>query len=415
MNELDDIRRQLERCGSLMFTAAIIFMVLYSAGVILVLNTDVIGGNSRQVDFVAFWAAAKLAIAGDPVAAFDQDILRRAQSLPPNALPLELLWRYPPAFHVLITPLGLLPYSAAWLLFDLISLSAFSAALWRRAASVPMGHSLIFCAPIVLITLVLGQGSLLWAAGLVAALSALQKGRPVVVGFLIAMLSLKPQLGILIPVVLVAGGYWREILWASVWVCIVHTAATMMVGIDYWLHFIDALVEAAEALRDGGVNHRLMVSFYAFMRFIGFAHSTSLASHWLVAVLLATGLFLLWKQRTTPFDLKVSALCIAIPLATPYAFFYELALLVPAAIFLVRGGIGATAFDRAMLGLLIFGPATSWVIDDANSIAPLYAPLLLLAFGRSLAQAFWPVAPRRAAVRRTGRRSNADREEPGSP
>ena len=58
MNGLDDIRPQLERCGSLMFTAAIIFMVLYAAGIVLVLNTGVIEGDSRQDDFGAFWAAA---------------------------------------------------------------------------------------------------------------------------------------------------------------------------------------------------------------------------------------------------------------------------------------------------------------------------------------------------------------------
>ena len=415
MTGLDDIRRILERCGSVMFTAAIVFLVLYSAGVILVLNSGAIEGDARQVDFVAFWAAAKLAIAGDPVAAFDQEMLRRAQSLPPDARLGELYWRYPPAFHVLIAPLGLLPYSAAWLLFNLISLSAFAAALWRRAAPVPMGHSLIFCAPIVLITFIIGQVSLLWAAGLVAALSALRTDRPVVAGFLIAMLSLKPQLGILIPFALAGGGRWRVILWASVWVCIVHGAATVIVGIDYWAHFFESLTQAVGGLEHGGTNHRLLVSFYAFMRFIGFDYSASLASQLLLTALLAAGLLLLWKQRTVQFDLKAAALCIAIPLATPYASSYELTLSVPAAIFMVRSGIGATAFDRVMLGILIFGPATSWIFGDVNSVAPLYAPLLLLVFGRCLAQAFRPVAPERAAARHTGRSCDADREASDSP
>ena len=88
---------------------------------------------------------------------------------------------------------------------------------------------------------------------------------------------------------------------------------------------------------------------------------------------------------------------------------------VPAAIFMVRSGIGATAFDRVMLGILIFGPATSWIFGDVNSVAPLYAPLLLLVFGRCLAQAFRPVAPERAAARHTGRSCDADREASDSP
>lgn len=390
MNGLDDIRPQLERCGSLMFTAAIIFMVLYAAGVVLVLNTGVIEGDSRQDDFVAFWAAAKLAIAGDPVAAFDQETLRRAQSLPPGATPSEFFWRYPPAFHILITPLGLLPYSAAWLLFNLASLSAFAVALWQRAAPLPMGHNLIFCAPIVLITFVLGQASLLWAAALIAAFSALERDRPVLAGFLIAMLSLKPQLGILIPFALAAGGYWRVILWSSVWVFIVHAAATVVVGMDYWMHFFEGILRAAEGLEHGETNRGRMVSFYAFMRFVGFAHSISIAGQWLVTALLAAGLFLLWKRPTAPFDLKAAALCIAIPLATPYSFTYELTLSVPAVIFMVRSGIGGTTFDRVLLGTLIFGPAATWALGSAISVTPLYAPLLLLVFGRCLAQALRP-------------------------
>ncbi|MHA1528757.1 MAG: glycosyltransferase family 87 protein [Alphaproteobacteria bacterium] len=398
MNGLEDIRPQLERCGSLMFTAAIIFLVLYSAGVILVLNAGVIEGDSRQDDFVAFWAAAKLAIAGDPVAAFDQDILRRAQSLPPGDPPSDYFWRYPPAFHILITPLGLLPYSAAWLLFNLISLAAFSVALWRRAAPVPMGHNLIFCAPIVLITYVLGQASLLWAAALVAAFSALERDRPVVAGLLIAMLSLKPQLGILIPFALAAGGHWRVILWSSIWVFIVHGAATLVVGMDYWAEFFGGISRAAEGLESGETPRGRMVSVYAFLRFLGLAHPLSLASQWLMTALLAAGVFLLWRRPTARFDLKAAALCIAIPLATPYSFTYELTLSVPAVIFMVRSGIGVTAFDRVMLGTLIFGPAVSWALGSTLSLTPLFAPLLLLVFGRCLAQAFWPVTPERAAA-----------------
>jgi len=398
MNGLEDIRPQLERCGSLLFTAAVVFLVLYSAGVILVLNAGVIEGEARQDDFAAFWAAAKLALAGDPISAFDQDIFRRAQSPPPGAPPSDYFWRYPPAFHLLITPLGLLPYSAAWLLFNLISLTAFATALWRRAAPVPMGHSLIFCAPIVLITFTLGQASLLWAAAFIAALSAIERDRPVAAGLLIAMLSLKPQLGILIPFALAAGGYWRVILWSGIWVLIVHGAATLVVGMEYWVEFFDGISRAAAGLESGETPRGRMVSVYAFLRYLGLAHSLSLACQWLVSALLAAGLFVLWRRPKVGLDLKAAALCIAIPLATPYSFLYELTLSVPAVIFMVRSGIGGTSFDRVMLATLILGPAAAWVFGSAVPLIPLLAPLLLLVFGRCLAQAFRPVTPQPATA-----------------
>jgi hypothetical protein len=261
-----------------------------------------------------------------------------------------------------------------------------------------MGHNLIFCAPIVLITFVLGQASLLWAAALIAALSALDRDRSVVAGLLIAMLSLKPQLGILIPFALAAGGHWRVILWSGIWVFIVHGAATAVVGMDYWIQFFEGISRAAEGLETDEKSLGRMLSFHAFLRFLGLAHSISLVSQWLVSAVLAAGLFLLWRRPTVPFDLKAAALCIAIPLATPYSFTYELTLSVPAVIFMVRGGIGGTAFDRVMIGALIIGPAASWALGSVIALTPLFAPLLLLVFGRCLAQAFWPVTPERAVA-----------------
>ena len=98
---LNDIRAPLERFGKLLSTAAILFIVAYAAGVIFVHSSGYLDGESRQVEFAALWSAAKLAVAGDPILAFDQDVLRSAQSLIPNANPTsELYWLYPPAIQL---------------------------------------------------------------------------------------------------------------------------------------------------------------------------------------------------------------------------------------------------------------------------------------------------------------------------
>ncbi len=131
-NALNDIRVPLERFGRLLSTAAILFIVAYAVGVSVVLTSGYVEGESRQVDFVALWAAAKLAVAGDPILAFDQEALRSVQLLPPDSDVKELYWLYPPGLQLLLTPLGLLPYWAA-------------ACLHRVVASRVHGRSVAFC------------------------------------------------------------------------------------------------------------------------------------------------------------------------------------------------------------------------------------------------------------------------------
>ncbi len=382
-NALNDIRVPLERFGRLLSTAAILFIVAYAVGVIVVLSSGYVEDESRQVDFVALWAAAKFAVAGDPILAFDQEALRSVQLLPPGSDVKELYWLYPPGLQLLLAPLGLLPYWAAWLVFIVLSLAVFTGTLWRFAGAVPMGRNLLLGAPAVLITMQLGQLSLLWSAGLVAALRAMAQGRPAVAGLLIAMLSLKPQLGLLIPFVLVAGKRWDILLWACAGALLIHALPTLYVGVEYWISFFKIIKHTTNGMAADTIPHQLMITPYAFLRFLGLPHQPSIYLQVVLSLSLALGVIILWSRRSANFNLLAGSLLVAIPIATPYAFYYELTLLIPAAIFLVRGGYGAKILDRILLAIIVFGPAGLWFVDTSTPLAPLFAPVLVMIFARS--------------------------------
>lgn len=395
---LTDIRRPLERVGKILATAAVFFMLVYAAGVIFVVTSGLAGGDSRQVDFAALWAAARMLLAGNPIAAFDTEALRAAQALPSDALPENLLWLYPPGMQFLLAPFGLLPYWAAWLAFGLLSLAAFATASWRLAAPVPMGHDLLIAAPIVIITLQLGQVSLLWTAGLVFALHRMARGDVVLAGLVIGMLSLKPQLGLLLPFALVAARRWGVMLSACVAALLVHGLPTLAVGVEYWEKFFARMEWAAAAMRDNGTRQDLMVSPYAFFRLLGSGHDASMALQLGVSLLLVIFVSMLWNGwRRRPY-LMIGALMMAIPLATPYAYYYELTVCVAGAIFLVRGGYGSTAPDRLLLAGLLFAPIILFVRTEL-------APLLMLFPAAVFARSSWfafrePVAIKDAPAKR---------------
>lgn len=363
----------LTRAVSLYWTITLLFMAAYAGGVVLVAVGGDTGGEARQVDFAALWGAAKLTLAGDATAAFDQASLRAAQSLPADAAEGELFWLYPPGVALLLAPLGALPYWAAWLAFGAISAVAFRTALVALARPIPVAPALLLTSPIVIISLQLGQFGLLWAAGLVAALRSLASGNAVLAGLLLGTLSLKPQLGLLVPFAL-AAARWDVLLWAAAGALAVHGLPTLVVGTEYWAVFLERVAAISASMEGGGTPHRLMVSPYAFFRFVGAGHLAAYALQWGVTVMLILGAVVVWSRRPGNADLAVGGLLVAIPVATPYAYYYEMVLVVAGAVFLMRGGYAMLPGRAIALGVALMGPLVLFAWTEA---APLFAPLLL--------------------------------------
>ena len=63
--------------------------------------------------------------------------------------------------------------------------------------------------------------------------------RPILAGLLFGMLSIKPQFGILLPLMLALTGRWRTVLAAATTVLLLVTAASFVFGIDVWTAYIN--------------------------------------------------------------------------------------------------------------------------------------------------------------------------------
>ncbi|HWY25534.1 MAG TPA: glycosyltransferase family 87 protein, partial [Nevskia sp.] len=205
----------LDRRRLLLYSSAL--FAIYAALAVLLLVRFPHGvdaqGHSVRPDFVVFWAASRLALSGDAAGAYDAAVIAPVEH---EALPqLQGMgqWVYPPNFLLLVLPLALLPFFWSYLAFMASTLCAYAAVLCRvvnsRAALMP---ALAF--PAVCINVVEGQNGFLVAALMGGALLLLPR-RPARAGVLIGLLTIKPQLGLLLPLVLISAGQWRA-LWAAV-------------------------------------------------------------------------------------------------------------------------------------------------------------------------------------------------------
>lgn len=345
------------------------------------------GDATFPADFRVFWSAAKLAVEGDVLGAFDVSRLADVQS---NSGDTWMPWSYPPTFLLILLPLGALSYGAAWAAFTVVSAVAILTALRPfapKAAPIWLSFAL---APAAIPTFFMGQTTLIWIAGLLAALACLRAERFVLAGIFIGFLTFKPQLGLLIPVALLASGAWRTILSASVTTILFAALATLVVGVEYWAALGEMIKTHFSVIRQNSATERLMISQYSVMAGIGIPEGLAMVLQWTLTGLGAIGVALAWSTKRISFDLGAAMLVTAILLSTPYLWYYESYMLVVAALFMLRAGVLRPTPLGLLLTLLIWlglGPTLLMAVYlDMPDIPVRYlaAALALIAFALCL-------------------------------
>ena len=297
-------------------------------------------------DFISFWGAAQMALSGDPAGAYDQSRLHAIQApvvtfVNGDGMPFP----YPPAFLALVAPFGLLPFAASMALWSAATFAVYFVAIRRMF---PESGLLAAAFPPVFINAAIGQNAFLTAAIFVGGMLLLQR-RPFAAGLLLGCLVIKPQLGLLLPIALLAARQWRAMAGAalsSIGLLLAGAAAFGLAATEAWLAQMPLYVTIG---RDGLVGWHKMASVYAAMRQMGAGMELAFAMHLTVAAGAAAAVWLAWRSKA---DLlaKASVLASATMLASPYVFPYDAVLLVIAFFWLALRG--APALPLALLWFL---------------------------------------------------------------
>ena len=209
-------------------------------------NTTLVVGR----DFLNLWMYGRAVITeSDPARFYDIAIYNQelAKLLGPGYFGQN--WPNPPTALVAMAPFGLLNYFPALFAWFATGLIALCLAGRRDLADIRI-LAVVLMSPAALLCLISGQSSLLTTAALLAIFALLDR-RPLLAGILIGLLTIKPQLGFLFPIALIASGRWRVFLAAAVTALALIAISIAVGGQDVWYAYVlKALPLQREVLSD---------------------------------------------------------------------------------------------------------------------------------------------------------------------
>lgn len=345
-------------------------------------------------DFIAFWSASSLALAGAPAAVFDLAKLHAAESAAVGAPVAITAWHYPPTFLLAVLPLAAMPYISALVLWLVAPLMA----LWfvlRRLFDTPLLAAALLLFPAVALCLVSGQNGVMTAALIAGALLALD-ARPVLAGILFGLLTYKPHLAALVFPALAFGRYWRTLYAALATGTAMVVLSLIVFGAQPWLAFFGNLDLLARIVDGGSVPWTRMPTVYAAARVLGLDATVARLLQTAATAAVVMALCAIWHRRA-PLAWRGSALAIALPLATPYAFDYDLVVLVLPLAWLFGDALRekASPIEEILLLLAWAAPALFWVIAMAGG--PPLMPVLLAALMATVWRRVFAATPARVS------------------
>ncbi len=270
---------------------------------------------SSLQDFWAFHAAAQTIPSGFVSSLYDAVYF---QSL--FARDTGLLWLYPPTMLILLEPFAAMSYGHAKAIWVLSSIAGFAALAFYVNGKNTVLMVLAVLSPAMYSVLYTGQLGVLFAILLVVGLVH-AKSRPLLAGLCLGLLSVKPQLGLLVPFFLIFTGAWRAFIVAGIVTVSLCIGSVALYGTETWVAFWNSLTNThISFVQSEPGNGR--IAFIDILRLGGLSRVT--AAGIAGSVLIMSIPILRLAARQVPDQRALAALTIMLTIiTTPYLWIYE--------------------------------------------------------------------------------------------
>jgi hypothetical protein len=333
-------------------------------------------------DFLNMWMGARAVFHGVPAAWFDLNAYNAAlrdmlgQNYP------EHFWSYPPSLLLFIWPLGLMPYLVAYLVWCAVGIALYLFACSGATIGGMMGRMtrerLLFLAvaPGIAVCIFFGQNGF-YTAALLAGGLVCRARRPVLAGVLFGILTIKPQLGLLLPVLLLLERRWLTIAVAVTTAAILVALTAFVFGADVWIAFWQKVVPQQQWLTVHGDG--LLFAMVSTVFYGGRLLHLPIGIDWVLqgivsGAALGATIWTYWQRRDEA--LSLALLVTATFLVTPYILNYDMVAF-GFVVALLRERPDNTKADHALL-IAVWTLPVAMMIAAAGFV-PL-APIVLIAF-----------------------------------
>ncbi|MCB9944365.1 MAG: DUF2029 domain-containing protein [Geminicoccaceae bacterium] len=280
-------------------------------------------------DFFVFWSTARI-LAGSLLETVAD--LYDPQAL--TALQQHYRWHtgefhpfvYPPTMLPVIRPLAMFDYPSAEFLWLAVSLGILGWAVEGHRK--PVRLLVIAAAPASLVNIAFGQTGFWTAALLAGGLLRLDRA-PVCAGILIGLATIKPQLGLMIPLVLILARAWTVLVAATLTTGMMVALSALFHGFDLWLSWL-AAVKMFSGQMTVNLDHLLPWLGSLAATLMSWGLSPPVAQLGQLALILALAAMLAGIARRTDRPALIAAGLAATFAATPFCYAYDSVLLVPA-------------------------------------------------------------------------------------
>jgi alpha-1,2-mannosyltransferase len=325
-------------------------------------------------DFLTAWMGGRSLFFGGPAPWFDLQVYNAAlREMLGTEYPAHF-WSYPPHVVLFTWPFGLMPYLPAYFAWCAIGIALY---LFVCSKLVPRQRLLFLAvAPSIAVCIFFGQNGFYTAALLTGGMLCRER-RPALAGVLFGILSIKPQLGLLLPVVLLLERRWLTIAAAAATVAALVTITALLFGWDVWAEFWHKVVPQQQWLTQhgGGLLYAAVSSVYFGGRLMHLPPGADWAIQAVVSLLaLAAVTWTYWKPRDPA--LSLALFITATFLFTPYILNYDMVVLGLAAALLLARADNTPADHWLIIAV--------WTLPVAMMIAAVahvpLAPIVLIAF-----------------------------------
>jgi arabinofuranan 3-O-arabinosyltransferase len=377
------LHRALRDCLSSRYSVVLVVSTVLGLwlflSTVLILLSPGIALSVADKDFANYWMAARLVLSDETGDLFGPQPVYFAhlKAAFGDNYPWHN-WSYPPHMLLLLWPLGFVGYKVALVGFLAVTALFF---IWALNAFVGRNASVvtwIAASPLLVHNLQFAQNGFL-TAGLGLSALAFRDKRPVVSGILLGLLTVKPQLGILFPFLLIAERRWAMIASAAITTLLLVAASAAVFGVGAWQGYLAEVVpyQGYVMRQIEGSFLSMLPSVYGTLRNWTLSADMALLLHCAVALPVAAMAIAAFFRAERARDRSI-ILLVATFLVTPYSVSYDLGLFAAAVALMASDG-GLQRQSRGRELLMMTAMLLPVLLLPLGGVHVAIAPLVILA------------------------------------